>query len=39
MLAKLIKLFYGSGSLITLFAKVQHWFEFSSGHVFELRDA
>jgi len=34
VLAKLIKLFYGSGSLITMFPRVQHWFEFSSGHVY-----
>jgi hypothetical protein len=34
MLAKLIKLFYGSESLNTIFARLQHWFEFSSGHVY-----
>jgi hypothetical protein len=34
MLAMLIKLFYGRGSLITMFARLQHWFEFSSGHVY-----
>ena len=33
MLDKLVKLFYGSESWITMFARVQRLLEFSSGHV------
>lgn len=34
MVAKLIKPFYGNGSSSTMFARLHHWFEFSSGHVY-----